>query len=139
MDDVARRFILSETADPQDSKQLVYATLRICGKLRDHLSRLLGHEGSCTLLSRSLKLASKTFPSLQSVKASPNGRCLEGLLESVQNQEPHVTLDTCAGVINSLIALFASFVGEDLATKLVEEAFSYASGGEDNPGDNHEP
>src|ERR1051326_3713337 len=93
MDDLARRLILSETTDEQNSKQLVYATLRVCGQLCRHLSRLLGPDGTYALLSRSLKLAAKAFPQLKSVKPSPSETCLEGPLESVQAQEPQFVLE----------------------------------------------
>jgi hypothetical protein len=122
INDVARRLVVSETKNPRSSEELAYATERACQKIRSNLSRVLGQDGSNVLVARSLKLAQKQFPCLQPVEATPNV-CLEGLLDSIQAQDPEKTLQVCAGIIESLVSLLASLVGENLAITLVEEAY----------------
>jgi len=123
MNDVARRLLASEIKGQQGSKELANATERVWQRLRGHLSRLIGQDGSHALLSRSLRLAQRRFSLLQSVKATPGADCVEGLQETIQDQDPAAAFEMCIGIIESIIALFASFVGEGLARKLVEEAF----------------
>jgi hypothetical protein len=123
MNDVARRLLTSEAKSHASSEELAYATERVCQKLLRYLSRLLGHDGSYALLRRSLKHAQTKFALLESVKTDPDTSGIKGLVESLRYQEPAATLEMCVGMIESFLALFASFVGEDLARKLVEEAF----------------
>jgi hypothetical protein len=122
VNDVARRLLSSETKSQDSSEELAYATERVCQNLLRFLSRLLGHDGSYALLGRSLKQAQSRFLPLQCVTVDPDTDGFKGLLESVQDQQAPSTLEMCVGLIESLLALFASFVGEDLARKLVERA-----------------
>ena len=122
MNEVARRLLASDTKNPRSSEELAYATERGCQKIRGNLSRILGLEGSQVLVARSLKVAQKRFPCLQPVKTTPDV-CLEGLLDSIRTQAPDAALQVCAGIVESLISLLASLVGEDLAKTLVEEAY----------------
>ena len=126
MNDVARHLLSSETTGQGNSMELAYATERVCQRLRIYLSRLLGSDGSATLLRRSLKLSQGRFARLQTVKLS-DGRAFAGLVETVQELEPGVTLEMCIALIESFLTLFASLVGEDLARKLVEEALTTGS------------
>jgi hypothetical protein len=121
MNEFARQLLTSEAKNPASSEELAYATERIYGELHRYLSRILGRDGSLTLLRRSLKQAQNKFSLLRSVETDADGS-LKGFLQSLQGQEPAATLEIAVAVIESLLALLASLVGEDLAKGLVEDA-----------------
>jgi hypothetical protein len=120
MNDLARQLLTSEAKNPASSEELAYATERICRELLRYLSRILGRDGSLTLLRRSLKQAQNKFSLLRSVETDADGG-LKGFSQSLQGQES-ATLEIGVAVIESLLALLASLVGEDLAKALVEDA-----------------
>jgi hypothetical protein len=128
MNELARRLLRLETKGDAGSDDLAYATNRVCEKLLHRLSRLLGRDGSYALFTRSLKQAQTKCSLLQPVRIDPDTTSLNGLWELLHDQEPPAALELCLGIIESFLALFATFVGEDLARKLVE-------GGLINPGD----
>jgi hypothetical protein len=138
MNDLARQLLMSEAKNPASSEELAYATERIYSELLRYLSRILGRDGSRTLLLRSLKQAQNKFPLLQSVETEADGS-LKGLFQSFQGHEAAATLEIGVALIESLLALLASFVGEDLAKLLVEDALINPRDGEaTNTGTNYE-
>jgi hypothetical protein len=130
MNDVARQLLASETKGQAGSEELAGATERVCRNLARYLSRVVGRDGSHALLSRSLKQAQQRCPLLLSVRTNPGTLELEGLSESLKKDEPATTFEICIAMIESFLALLASFVGEDLARKLVETAFVSPGGPE---------
>jgi hypothetical protein len=101
--------------------ELACASERIYRELFRYLSRILGRDGILTLLRRSLKQAQNKFSLLRSVETDADGR-LKGFLQSLQCQECDAAIEIGVALIESLLALLASFVGEDLAKALVEDA-----------------
>jgi hypothetical protein len=120
MNDLARQLLTSEAKNPASSEELAYATERICRELLRYLSRILGRDGSLTLLRRSLKQAQNKFSLLRSVETDADGG-LNGFSQSLQGQES-ATLEIAVAVIESLLAVLAGLVGEDLAKVFVEDA-----------------
>jgi hypothetical protein len=137
MNDLARRLLSLETKGDAGSDDLAYATNRVCEKLLHHLTRFLGRDGSYALFRRSLKQVQTKFSLLQPVRIDPDTNGLKGLLELLHDQEPPAALELCLGIIESFLALFATFVGEDLARKLVETGLINPGGSEaTSKGDN---
>jgi hypothetical protein len=131
MNDLARRLLTSQTRGQDNSQELAQATDGICRQLRRQLARLLGHEGSDALFSRSLKIAENKFSLPPSAKATSSADCLQGFLKSVQDHEPAAAREMCVGVIESLLTLLASLVGEELTRTLVQDAFVDSAGAKD--------
>jgi hypothetical protein len=123
MQDLARRVLALSPKDQISSQELVAATDLACRRLHRYLSRLLGQEGSFTLLSRSLKSTAPRFPSLQSVRIDPRGASIEGLEEAVRGLSGDAATEMCVGIVEAVLNLLSSFVGPGLTTKLAEEAF----------------
>jgi hypothetical protein len=105
-----------------DAAERVWLTLGL------HLSRLVGVAGCHALLERALHLAKAEFPGLGGVRAAaePAGR-LEGLRESLDGVGPARAGGALAAPPAHFIGLLATFIGEDLALRLVDGIWPVAS------------
>jgi len=104
--------------------EVVAAAERACHKLGDRLARLLTMAGYQALLARSLYLAKARFQFLDGVGpgAAPD-TCLDGLRERARDVEPTQLQEGIGAVLANLIGLLDTFIGEDLALRLVREAW----------------
>jgi hypothetical protein len=105
---------------PQEREALAHATDRVCQKLRQHLARSIGPAGFDALLRRALALAETEFPSLQAIRTEADGR-LMGLRDLIQTAEE--SSRGLAAVVAHFLRLLSTFIGEDLALRLVGEVW----------------
>lgn len=125
----ARRLLALEAAAPEASGSSDFAALRVCEKLRRHLTRLTGVAGFRSILGRVLALACDEAPWVTSLKVAPDGG-LKGL-EEIQAKVSRSALNQ-GGVIliAHLIGLLVTFIGEALTFNLVQEAWPDISKGD---------
>ena len=117
------QWLLNHEADagnPSDVK--VRAAFRTCEKLGHHLSKLAGVAGFWSLLSRALTLAKREAPWLAAVELKADGS-LEGTgrIETQQDRD-----DAERGgvvLVAQLLGLLATFIGQNLAMRLVREVW----------------
>jgi hypothetical protein len=122
--DLARRLLAWELGDVQDPSALPDAAERACRKLCRHLAKLVTMAGSHALLARALHLAKVEFPFLEGVQSCPPPEvCLDGLRERVRGVEPALAQRGLAAILASLIGLLVTFIGEDLALRLVGDVW----------------
>jgi hypothetical protein len=96
---------------------------RIIGQLHQRLVNLIGSDGFDVLLARSLVLARRAHPSLAGVTASPGG-ALAGLDQAARvGSAPQ---DEAITIVSNFMDLLAALVGEDLAMRLVGDAWPAA-------------
>ena len=102
------------------------AAFRVCDKLRQPLSRLAGIAGFRSLLSRALALASSEVRWLNAVHINA-----EGYLEGLDEAQSRLSRDEGAKgeivLVAHLIGLLATFIGEELMLRLVQEAWPDAA------------
>ena len=98
------------------------AAFRVCDKLRQPISRLAGVAGFRSLLSRALALASGEVRSLKSVHINADGY-LEGLDEGQAQLSRDEEAKGEIVLIAHLLGLLATFIGEELMLRLVQEAW----------------
>jgi len=104
----------------QEREAWADAAGRVWQKLRQHLARSIGPAGFDALLRRALALAKTEFPSLQAIRTEADGR-LMGLREVVQTAEE--SSSGLAAVLAHFLGLLSTFIGEDLALRLVGEVW----------------
>ncbi len=129
MHDFAMRLLaVEEAAGRSTVDPPVHAVVRVCERLRISLTRLAGPDGFAALLQRAVALARAEAPSLQHVRANPDGSIegLENLTADTTDSEGHDT-DDAAAIIVHLLGLLVTFVGEPLTLQLVRDTWPDAS------------
>ena len=98
------------------------AAFRVCDKLRQPISRLAGIAGFRSLLSRALALANGEVRWLKSVHLNA-----DGYLEGLDEGQAQLSRDEGAKgeivLVTHLLGLLATFIGEELMLRLVQEAW----------------
>ena len=95
---------------------------RVCEKLRQPLSRLAGVAGFRSLLSRALALANDEVRWMKAIHVRADGS-LEGLDEAQAQLSETEIADGEIVLIAQLIGLLATFIGEELTLRLVQESW----------------
>ena len=98
------------------------AAFRVCDKLHRPLSRLAGIAGFRSLLSRALALASSEVRWLKAVHINADGH-LEGLDEAQLRLARDEGAKGEIVLIAHFLGLLATFIGEELMLRLVQEAW----------------
>ncbi len=119
---LARRMLAYEAAQPDSTSSPGDETVRVCEKLRATLSRLMGEVGFRALLSRALALAKADDPILKSVKVRENGS-LEGFETVAQERDREAGQYVGAALVVQILWLLATFIGEPLTLRLVDDTW----------------
>ena len=93
---------------------------RVVSRLHRELGRLIGSAGFDVLLARSLVLARRNHPPLDGITVSPGGT-LAGL--DGASSDPVALEESAVALISHFIELLATFIGEDLAMRLVRDVW----------------
>lgn len=105
------------------------AVFRVCEKLRQHLSSLVGAAGFRSLLSRALVLAKAEVSWLGGLKINPDGS-----LAIPEPIEAQFDKDGAAkgeeALIAQLLGLLVTFIGEALTLRLVNDIWPRVALGE---------
>ena len=99
---------------------------RVCEKLRQPLTRLAGVAGFRSLLSRALALANDEVRWMKAIHVRADGS-LEGLDEAQAQLSETEIADGEIVLIAQLIGLLATFIGEELTLRLVQESWPDAA------------
>ncbi len=114
--DLARLLLSLESASPSAAGE--HEAERVCEKLRMSLTRFAGSDGFFALMRRSLALARKEVPALQSLSLKPDG-CFAGFKAALDG-DAH---EAGAALTAHFLWLLGTFVGEPIALRLVSEAW----------------
>jgi hypothetical protein len=124
--ELASRLLARETIE-SDPVGLAHAAEHALGKLRRHLVSLIGVAGYKALLSRALDLG-KTEADLLGALRIEADASLEGFVEAARTRQADEIKKAGTALLAYLIGLLIVFIGEDLALRLVREAWSDAPG-----------
>ena len=137
--DLARRLLAHETGGQQSVIALEAASQRACQKLHQQLAKLIGPAGFNMCFVRAMHLAAAEFPFLKSVRMEAQSeRCLTGLRESVEAQDPGEATRAMAALLASFLWLLSSFIGEDMTLRQVRRVWPEFPGGELRSGQKEE-
>ena len=124
--ELAQRVAAWESDAGESSEGRSHSTLRAFGKLRQHLSKLVGVAGFQAILSRALASAKVETPWLETVQVSADGT-LEGFDEAATLQTFGAAELGSASVMAHLLELMHTFVGEDLTAHVVADVWRFPS------------
>lgn len=120
----------------QDPAAAADALQRACARFRRRLVVLIGSIGFAALFSRALRLAQEDFPALQGLTFDAQG---EGGLQRLDAYvtasagDPAAATAGLSAILAHLIGLLIIFTDEDIAVRLVHEAWPEL--GKDSSGD----
>jgi excisionase family DNA binding protein len=122
--DLARRLLRQGAGGSRDAPALAVATEQACAGLRDRLVPLLGRTGFTALFRRALRLAQAAFPALAGLRVDEDGDpCVVGAREfaAAHDGDPDLVEAALVAVVAQFIELLSTFVGGDLARRVIGE------------------
>jgi hypothetical protein len=122
MRNLARRLISAERRASDSSETEGHAAFRVCEKLRESLSALVGARGFRTLLARALTIASAEVPWLGKLEVGPGGSLVipEALETEMRANE---AAKGGAALVTHLLGLLTTFIGAALTLRLVQQVW----------------
>ncbi len=99
---------------------------RVCEKLRQPLSSLMGKAGFQALLSRALALTKSEFPELGHLKVNTDGH-LEGMAEIRISLTVQKAIEAETTLVGYMVELLCTFLGGFLTISLLQNVWPDAS------------
>lgn len=124
---VSRRLLSLEAGSTKSADGKRLAVFRVCDRLREPLSNLMGLAGFCSLLSRALALASREIPWLRSLSVSPDGS-FSGLEDSRRKLSARSFDQGETAVTAELLRLLVTFIGRNLTMRLLSDIWQKFDG-----------
>ncbi len=121
-----RRILAREAGAGANAPAIAAAARRLCERLAEQLTPLIGDAGVAAICARSLHLTQRNVRGLARVHESPHGDgdAPFALLQlSLEQQEPAAAAEAAVAVLATASELLASFIGESLTTRLLREAW----------------
>ena len=127
---LAHHVLMREAGSQATSAMLTAATERICQRLRQRLTSLIGLLGFAALYTRALHLAKQEYPSLHVVEFRDGTEVrLIGLQQFAADvRDPAQAQEALAAILAQFIGLLIAFIGEDLSWRFIDEAWHDQAG-----------
>jgi hypothetical protein len=125
---LARRVLRHETGGRAEPAALAEAAERADARLRGRLAGLIGQTGYTSLVARAVRLAQAEVPALERVTVDALATGVEGSLHGVR-EFARASGDAGAAeaglstILAHVIGLLGTFIGEDLALRLIHDAW----------------
>jgi hypothetical protein len=121
---LALRLLVHEAKNSPSPAKLAEALEICCQRLHKRLDSLIGAGGFRALLDRAVFLAKKEHPWLKGVGVADYPGCeLKALNEAMSGRKPDEIKQTFTIILANVIWLLATFIGEDIAYSVIEEAW----------------
>src|ERR671931_322954 len=125
---LARRVLRYEAGGGAEPAALAEAAERADARLRGRLASLIGQTGYTTLVTRAVRLAQAEFPALERVTVNALATGAEGGLHGVRefaraSGNAGAAEAGLSAILAHVIGLLVTFIGEDLALRLVRDAW----------------
>ena len=128
---LARRVLRHEAGGRAEPVALAEAAERADARLRERLASLIGQTGYTTLVARAVRLAQAEVPALAHVTVDALATGAEGGLRGVREFAEFARGVGDAGaaeaglsaILAHVIGLLVTFIGEDLALRLIRDAW----------------
>jgi hypothetical protein len=122
MHSLAQRLIAEERRADASPPKLGHAAFRVCEKLRAPLCTCAGVVGFRSLLRRALSLAKEDVPRLENVQVNDDGG-----FEFSAELPPETAIEGGATIVEQLLTLLVTFIGEALTLRLVYDVWPKAA------------
>jgi hypothetical protein len=122
---LARQVLRHEVGDRAEPTMLAEAADHIDARLRGRLEVLIGSTGYTILVARAVRLAQAEVPTLERVTGDAGAKGgLQGIREfALANGDAGAVEAGLTAILARVIGLLVTFIGEDLAVRLVREAW----------------
>ena len=121
---VFRRMLAREAGTGANAPAIAAAARRLCERLAEQLTPLIGDAGVAAICARSLHLTQRNVPGLAPVRPSASRDPPFALLQLfLEQQEPAVATEAAVALLVTVSELLALFIGESLTTRLLSEAW----------------
>ena len=121
---VFRQMLAREAGTGAEAPAVAAAAYRLCARLAEQLTPLIGDAGVAAICARSLHLVQRRFPGLGPARASDQREAPFAYLQrALEQQEPAVAAEAAVAVLAAAAELLALFIGESLTTRLLREAW----------------
>ena len=125
---LAQQILSHEASGSVELDVLRQAIERVEMRIRSHLSELIGLSGYAALIARALRLAQAEVPALEHVTINIEKGGLSGIHDFMEVAEadvedPRPAWAGLTAILAHVIGLLSTFIGEDLALRLVREGW----------------
>ena len=118
------RAVLDREMARQESRAVVSAAQAACAAFHRRLVPLVTSSGSQAFVTRSLHLAKEQYPFLEGLRGGASAEtCLDGADGALRGADPDEGYEALVLVLAHMVCLLAAFIGDDLATRIVAEAW----------------
>lgn len=135
IDDLARRLLAQEGGGGQDSEEAVAAAEQVLRKLGEPVSLLVGRAGFHSLLARAVNLSASESPMLRGFEAERlQEDSLQGIRATLPGRDPAEVQEAMVSVVANFVWLLVTFIGRNLALRLVSDTWPELPAADDQPG-----
>ncbi|HVA89493.1 MAG TPA: hypothetical protein VNL71_06595 [Chloroflexota bacterium] len=122
---LARYVLLHAAGDHPEPEALAVAAEQAAERLRGRLADLIGLTGYTILVARAVRLARADIPALEGVTVDTDAEgALYGVREfALASGDSAVAAAGLSAILDHIIGLLITFIGEDLAIRLIREAW----------------
>jgi hypothetical protein len=134
--DLAWRVLRQASGGDQSAASLVAATEDLLDRLSQRLGRIIGLVGYGALVRRATRITASQYTFLEdvTVEAQADGFTLRGLRASVLARDPVEARPCLVTLLATLIRLIVVLIDEDLAMRLIGQAWPELTGTTASPG-----
>ena len=120
--EAARQFWAHDGLEAGAPEEMAAAAEQGCARLRAVLTRWIGSEGYRALVNRALEQARAEHPAVAGLQCQ--GGDVEGVAAAVGVHSAAQVREGILALVARLIDLLSRLIGEDMATRLVEQAWA---------------
>lgn len=127
---IARRLISTRRPDRREDDTPARTTAAASDHLYRELSRWLGRDGCHALFARALAQATTDYPILEQIQLRARAQpYIDGVAETIMAHGDAATAEGLEWMLVLLVELLGRLIGDDMATKLIEQSVGIAERG----------
>jgi hypothetical protein len=126
--ELARRALARRAGAALDATAVASAASRAYDDLAHVLVPVIGDVGVAAMTGRAVHLTAREYAWLSSGAPGPAGTTFTQVIDALKGQDTPLATEAAAAVLAAIIGLLVTFIGEPLATRLVQQAWPDVSG-----------
>ena len=128
---VARGVLARHAVPAADATAVAAATSRAYDDLQRVLAPVIGNVGVAAMTDRALHLAAGEYPWLPRHQPGSPDTPFTQVIDALKRQDPILATEAAAAVLETILGLLTTFIGEPLTGRLVQQAWPHAASGAD--------